>query len=254
MKKKNTLMALCLLLAAGCELIEEKPTPKTSGFESPEQIIQNPDVANAKEASGIKINYGTTPPSLEGEYETDGEVTKSSPELINMRGLPIYSTFSLFDQTNEGEISFTESIANIVVGGAGGYITGKDGKFTIWGESVQEGEEAGLPDDCQITVVLIMSGQKQSDGDLIASGLTEVTEVNDNEEYGELCGLWWMWEADFYLKDEEQGNSMNVALSKNGAKATAISEGYYDGTKHYSYLANDNNTNTFWASNWDMPG
>ncbi|MGC9355218.1 MAG: PKD domain-containing protein, partial [Mariniphaga sp.] len=45
----------------------------------------------------------------------------------------------------------------------------------------------------------------------------------------------------------------NVALSSNGGIATAISEGYYDGTTHYASLAIDGNNGSFWASQWDMP-
>ena len=86
------------------------------------------------------------------------------------------------------------------MGGAGGYITGESRKFTIWGESRQNGEEAGLPDELTITVALIMSGQKLNGGDLIAKGLTVVTEVEGMEDYEELTGIWWMWEAYFFLE------------------------------------------------------
>jgi hypothetical protein len=45
----------------------------------------------------------------------------------------------------------------------------------------------------------------------------------------------------------------NFALSSNGAIASAISEGTYDGTTHYAYMANDGNENTSWCSHYDMP-
>lgn len=45
----------------------------------------------------------------------------------------------------------------------------------------------------------------------------------------------------------------NIALSTNGATASAISEGTYQGNTQYAYYANDGNENTGWASHWDMP-
>ena len=45
----------------------------------------------------------------------------------------------------------------------------------------------------------------------------------------------------------------NVALSSNGATASAISEGTYQGNTQYAYYANDGNSNTGWSSQWDMP-
>ncbi len=45
----------------------------------------------------------------------------------------------------------------------------------------------------------------------------------------------------------------NIALSDSGANATAISEGTYLGIKHYASWANDGDSNTIWASQWDMP-
>ena len=46
----------------------------------------------------------------------------------------------------------------------------------------------------------------------------------------------------------------NVALSTQGATATAISEGEFpSGNFQYAYLANDGDPNTSWSSQWDMP-
>jgi len=198
MKKIIPYLLFIVFTVIGCE--EPESPPKTSDFDSPEEFIKNPDIKEAEDESGITFYYGDNPPALVGEYSTDGEVTKTSPELVNMISFPINSTFCLYNQTSSGLISFTESIMNIKVGGAGGYITGESGKFTIWGESRQNGEEAGLPDELTITVALIMSGQKLNGGDLIAKGLTVVTEVEGMEDYEELTGIWWMWEAYFFLE------------------------------------------------------
>ena len=48
-------------------------------------------------------------------------------------------------------------------------------------------------------------------------------------------------------------NTDNVALSANGAIATAITEGTFKGITHYASMAIDGDTNSFWASEWSMP-
>ena len=50
-----------------------------------------------------------------------------------------------------------------------------------------------------------------------------------------------------------QPELVNVALSSHGARATAISEGSYMGTKHYASWANDGDLGTDWCSQWSMP-
>jgi len=198
------IILLCFTILLSCEKKEE--TPKTSNFNSPKEFIENPDVEKAKNNSGIEIYYGENPPPLAGEYITDGSVTKASPELISLVSTPINSTFCLYNQTISGSISFAETLGSIYVTGIGGYITGDNGKFSIWGESIQTGSEAGLPDECTITVVAIMSGQKISGGDLFTKGLSIITEVKNCEDLNEgLVGLWWMWEADFILHGECSG-------------------------------------------------
>lgn len=59
------------------------------------------------------------------------------------------------------------------------------------------------------------------------------------------CELWYT----VFPKDDP----VNVALSSKGAVATAISAGTYLGVNHPASFANDGDTNTTWASNWDMP-
>lgn len=100
-------------------------------------------------------------------------------------------------------MDFQEKVRGLVFWGSGGYITGDNGKFTIWQESKQSGREAGLPNDITINVVLLMSGTKLNNGDLSAKGISIVTEVTTtNSEYDieSIEGMWWMWEADFDLQ------------------------------------------------------
>ncbi len=46
---------------------------------------------------------------------------------------------------------------------------------------------------------------------------------------------------------------VNVALANNGAIATAISSGYYDGITHIPAYAIDGDSISYWSSQWDMP-
>jgi len=196
----RSLLTIIVFFAILISCKKEKDEPKTSNFSSPEEFIVNPDVNNAKNNSGIYIYYGDNPPALVGEYETDGVVTRTSPELYLAMGLPTESTICLFNQTKSGLISFTERVGNIVVGGSGSYITGEGGNFTIWGESVQTGSIAGLPDDCAITVVIIISGQKLTGGNLSAKSLSVITEIKNCPDLDDYVGSWWMCEGDFYLQ------------------------------------------------------
>jgi len=50
-----------------------------------------------------------------------------------------------------------------------------------------------------------------------------------------------------------QNNNCNFALASNGSTVSAISEGVYLGTTQYASYAIDGDTNSSWASNWDMP-
>lgn len=202
--RKFHAIAICILsfflIYACTKSVTEPPEPKTSGFNSSEEFLENPDVNRAKNNSGIPVYMGQTPPTLAGNYETDGQVVKADPRLQSLQGLPIQSTVCLFNQTSSGEIDFRETIGGIVAWGSGGYVTGEGSQFTIWQESRQSGAEAGLPANCSITVVLIMSGVKKQGGNLETKGLSVVTEVSGcsgNSE--ELVGVWWLWEATFTL-------------------------------------------------------
>ena len=128
----------------------------------------------------------------------------------------INTEFKLYNQTTSGKISFQEIIGSISVSGSAGYITGENGKFTIYGESRQSGSEVGLPDDLSINVVFMMSGTKLSNGDLSAvKGISILTEVNtNNKSYGDiktLEGNWWMWNADFDLQSGLRSANGNQA-------------------------------------------
>lgn len=215
MKLVNTLKVLIVLLTVtifNCAEDSSPPdAPKEYGFNNHEEYLVNPSVENAVSESGIDINEGTDPPVLSGTYSTTGEITSASTEISQLEGAIINSTIVLFNQTASGLIEYKETVGDITVYGSGGYITGLNSKFTIWQESEQSGEEAGLPDDITINVALLVSGTKVTDGDLQASGLSIISRVEtDNEDYDTdaIKGLWWMFEANCDLQGTAKISTM----------------------------------------------
>jgi hypothetical protein len=181
---------------------------KKSGFNSPDEFLENPSIKNAIVESDIPIYQGTNPPVLSGIYTAAGSVIDVSANASELYGSPINSLITLYNQTASGKINFKEEVSGVTVYGAGGYIIGKNGEFSIFQESLQSGEEAGLPSDLTVTVVLIMSGSKysqgNSQGDLRAKGISIVTKATStnpkNYDLKEIEKIWWMWDAYFNLE------------------------------------------------------
>lgn len=228
-----TLLFLVFVSACNKDDDADKESKK-SNFSEPEEYIENPSVTAAINESGISINAGDNPPPLAGTYLTDGEVIDASYIVNSLIGLPINSEIRLYNQTASGKIDFQEKVGGLTAWGSGGYITGDNGKFTIWQESRQSGSEAGLPNDITINVALLMSGTKLSNGDLTAKGIsiiTEVTTTNSEYDIESIEGIWWMWDADFdlqtgtksantILKNEIDGLSMQEILKMVIGKTT----------------------------------
>jgi len=133
-----------------------------------------------------------------------------------MIGVPIQTIFVLSNQTTSGKIDFAESISGINVSGIGGYITGDNGRFTIYGESEQSGSEAGLPDGVSLTIVVMMSGTQSSNGNLTGmqgiSIITDAASNNSSYNVAALKGLWWKWDATFTL---QKVNASPIASTLN---------------------------------------
>jgi len=213
-KKKYISILFVFVILLGCE--KDKEEPKSKNFESTDDYIENPSISQAIDESEIPIYEGDNPPALAGDYNAIGEIVDASYSVSAIMGAEINSLITLYNQTNSGRISLREKTSGITVWGSGGYITGENGKFTIWQESSQSGAEAGLPDDITINVALLISGTKTSNGDLNARGISIITDVStNNPDYNveNMLGVWWMWEAGFYLEGEASLKSTNVTGS-----------------------------------------
>jgi len=186
---------------------------KKSNFSEPEEYIENPSVAAAINESGITINEGDNPPPLAGTYFLVGEVVAASHIANSLVGLPINSEIKLYNQTASGKIDLQEKVGGLTARGSGGYITGDNGKFTIWQESKQSGSETGLPNDITFNVAFIMSGIKLNNGDLSGKGISIVTEVTTtNREYDieSLEKIWWMWIGHFDLQTGTKSETVKL--------------------------------------------
>jgi len=60
-------------------------------------------------------------------------------------------------------------------------------------------------------------------------------------------------ELEAFSQNNQAVTNENVCLSSNDGRAIAISEGSYGGTTMYANKAIDGNSNTFWASQWNIP-
>ena len=73
----------------------------------------------------------------------------------------------------------------------------------------------------------------------------------DNELYSSYSSYDSGWRQTTISPVTPEG--INVALSSNGATATAISEGSYSGNTCYAHEAIDGRLDNGWSSDWDMP-
>ena len=216
MKKSFSMLSILLLILTlqFCIKVVEPPI-KDTDFNEPEEYLENPSVKDAIDESQIPINKGDDPPVLSGDYHVTGEIIDASSTISQLIGISLNSNIKLYNQTNTGKISLVETVGNLTAWATGGYITGANGKFTIWQESEQSGEEAGLPEDLTINVALLISGAKLYDGDLEARGISIITNVETtNKDYNtkNVKGLWWMYDAYF---DLQGGMNLKVQLQDN---------------------------------------
>lgn len=100
-------------------------------------IQSNEIVKTALAQAGITTFDGNTPPVLEGQYTTMHMQTYNAfGNLTFLIGQNLNSVFKLYNQTQEGSLSFSEKLpSGLWASGNGGYITGSDNNFTIWMEN-----------------------------------------------------------------------------------------------------------------------
>ena len=99
-------ISFCLM---SCEFFtsskDENSEPKKSGFNDPEEFVENPSIAETIDDSNIDTNNGDDPPPLVGTYKTIGSITDASSNFSSVIGMSLsQSTFIIYDQTTLGRI------------------------------------------------------------------------------------------------------------------------------------------------------
>ena len=229
--RRNLFIKVCfafLVMGAifsACSKDPKEDEIKTCGFDSPAEYLKNPSVSSALNKTGVPIHPGNTPPDIAGTYLTSGEITDASGILSMMIGLPVRSDFVFFDQTTSNEIEFEERVSGMRAGGSGGFIGGAEERFTVYLESIQSGSEAGLPNGVSVTVVMIMSGTKASNGNITnVEGVTVYTDAastNSSYNVSMLKGVWYKIEGEFLLRTGD--NSSISALESTAINNTPFS-------------------------------
>ncbi len=207
MKKKNKLLiytlassVLLLQILNSCKRDDINPS-KNSGFTCIQDFKDNSYIMDAINAAGITIYDGTTPPLIEGEYNTN-EITvyNASSNLSFVIGQYLNSLFKYYDQESDNTIKCAESSTGLYSDGIGAFISGTGQYYTVWLEcSNSDGS----------TSVIVESGHKLSNNDLDIKSVTVLTE---NPPSGTVVGDWW---ACVGPKRIINNSSINVNITTN---------------------------------------
>lgn len=227
-------VGIVVFAICACDEMAQQPSVGANlrtRFGSPQEFVQNPSIRQGLDTAGAQVNLGSNPPPLAGRYRADAEITSITLDRLRTQfeGQPIRSEICLFNQITAGRISLSERLAGIEAFGDGGYVTGDDARFTVWGESVQDfgtqaaqlgfhqlGFEEGT---CMGRVAFILSGRKSSSGDLEdifgttvivafqCPGMYELGAPRENvhQVIREINGLSWSWAGTLELEGSCSG-------------------------------------------------
>ncbi len=186
MRKLILFFPISVVVLSGCQFIsamkseEYEESVITHNFESPDEFLENPDIADAILESNFSINYGSTPPNIEGSYTLAGSVVNASQS--SLIGTAMGSIIEFYNQVLDN-LDLRETVGTQVATAEGSFIIGNYGRFTIFEESKQN------YDDGYVYVALLMSGTLYDSGTIDAYTLTTITEVEGIE--GAEAGGWY---------------------------------------------------------------
>jgi len=170
-----------LIIFSGCKK-DVSVDYKSYDFNSPSEIQQNPSVKQAMNNSGITIYNGNYPPSIEGEYESDGTCLSASNNFISHIGSIIQAECKFYNQSSSGSIEWSEKGSLGWGVGEGCFISWAGSYFTVWQE-VNNSEGS--------TLIIIMSGQLLASGNIDMEGISIYV---DNPPTNTVLGDWWYYE------------------------------------------------------------
>lgn len=171
------------------EIVYEMP----EGF-SPDDLMSNPLVNDAMEASEFVFHLGDDAPNVEGTWDLDEIIVDSS--FLDFVGASMFSTIRLSDQVGD-DIRMEESLDDGAtwVEYDETHITGEGDSFTVWGEVT---ERVSFDGYCVFDEVKIITGTKLEDGDVETSTLyVTLSSVCDGYysmlEWGRMEGFLYPW-------------------------------------------------------------
>lgn len=183
MKKTMTKLAFTFLIIifilAGCKPLAPTP-PKTVGFDSSTEMLDNPDVITAIDDSGFEAETGNNPPNIVGDYNLNGNVIDASKS--SMIGMLMRSEIEFYNQHGT-LIDMKETVGSQTAYGTGSFINGQNNNFTIYQEATQD--VYGY----DVTVVAMMSGTLDYSGNISGQSLSVITDVGGYPD-GKTGG-WW---------------------------------------------------------------
>jgi len=182
-----------------------------------------------------KLYYGLNVPWL--ELTTTGDFTNTW----------IYANSCESSKIDEGPESLSEAFFNLGVGGYNGY---NEIIFTVLAEKILN----KMIDNFRSGLSLeVSANETRNDTELkMFAWLVRLLRNPDLYATVDLLDNHQREMEPYYLL-EPNNESKNVALSVNGATASAISEGTYNGDTQYAYEAIDGNKDIGWSSSFDMP-
>ncbi|MDC7220743.1 MAG: hypothetical protein PQJ59_12485 [Spirochaetales bacterium] len=188
---KVSAVIIVLTLLFSCDILNNDDKSSSSNswdYDSPEEIMDDPEVDNAITETDFGIYSGTNPPNIEGIYTMSGTVVDSDDS--SYIGVAMGSEIEFYDQTSS-TISMIETFLGDEYYGEGYYITGNYGTyFTTWQTAKVENEY----DTSQYYVVVaLISGTILSNGDLDGESLSVITQKVNLESY--YLPTWWQGEV-----------------------------------------------------------
>lgn len=164
------MLVTLMIITSSCEKL----------FNGNNPVQSNKTVKECLKLSGVVTYDGDDPPDLTNSYTTEKmKNTNSSSKLSFIINQYMNSVFKLYDQTSDGNISFSEQISGgLWADGKGAYITGSDQNFTIWMENTLSNGAA---------TAFVLSGNLDSGtGNLInCKSLTVYTKASSSYSAGD---------------------------------------------------------------------
>jgi hypothetical protein len=135
------------------------------------------------EVQGFTIHKGFSPPNIEGEYYIEGWNVKFDKMGIVSAGYPIANYSYIFkNQTEDGRIDVEFEGSKESGIGTGGYVSGKEGCFTLFID--QTGESTNS--NCAFSMPVVLSGCLDENSNIesfnYANLMKSVTETEECKE------------------------------------------------------------------------